>query len=788
MLKHYFKIASRNIYRHFSYSLINILGLAIGFASAMVIGLWVHQEWSYDRHFENADQLYRVGVNFMNVGDMAVSPPQLNDYVRDFPEVEQVARLGQVGNLDVHVGDAIFTQPNIYSADSTFFDIFSYKFIKGNPKTALDQPRSAVLTREAAEKFFGTQPAIGAPILLGEEEEPYMVTGVVETDQKKSHINASMWVTYEYSDNTNWLSANTYSYTKLYEWASRKGLETRLGEFIENTIYPTLSVDKPYDEWSQTSGAYHFNVMPVTDIYLKSDLKFETTPGGSENNVMAFFAIALLIIITAAVNFINITTARSSIRAKEVGIRKTFGTGHAALALQFLMEAVLVSFIALIIGLGLSELFLWLFEAITGTALLDGVLAQSFTQILIVTGLALLVGLMAGIYPAVHLAAFKPVDVLKGRFYSKPGDQGTYRNGLVFLQFTISICLLIGAAGIYQQLQYMKTKDLGLNRENVFVIQNVDQLGDQKEAFRQELLRFSGAERASYTERIPASSSVWVSSMKTRDMINDLPMQSFIGDYEMIPTLGFRILQGRNFSKDVPADTNAVLLNESGVKALALQDPVGAELSGRYKVIGIVADFNFESLRKNIEPTVIEYKPRGRRLAVKLSGQQQSEFIDHARTTWQNFDVKEPIDYYFLDSSYAGLMEKEQVLAQAVAIFTILAIIISCLGLYGLSTFVAEQRRKEIGVRRVLGATTSQILILLNKSFTKPILVSLALAIPLAFILLQSWLRNFAFKTAINPWIFIGAGGIALLIAWVTMSWQSLRAALANPVDSLRSE
>lgn len=787
MLNNYIKTAFRNIYRHLSYSLINILGLAVGLASAIVIGLWVYQEWSYDRHFEDADRIYRVGVNFMNVGDMAVGPPQLNDYLREFPGVEKTGRLGGVSSFNIHIGDKVFQQSDIYYADSTFFEVFSYDFVEGSRETAMDNPNSAVLTRQTAVRFFGSQPALGRTILVGEDKEVYTIVGVVATRGHRSHIGASMWLNYQYSNNTNWLSASVYNYVKLEKTESLESFEERLLQFNKSTIYPTLPIEAPFEEWIKTDGAYHFNVIPVTDIYLKSTLKFEPTPGGSYNNVVTFFAIALLIILIAAVNFINITTARSSIRAKEVGIRKTLGTGRGALIGQFLFEAVLICAIALLVSFGLAELFLSLFQWFTGMTLLEGVFVNSGSQIAVVSLIALGIGLLAGLYPAFYLTRFKPVRVLKGQIHSGTGDQSFFRNALVLLQFTISISLLIGTGIIYQQLDYMRTKDLGLDKENVFIISNARQLGDQKEAFRQQLMRFSGVEHASYNKRIPAGSSVWVSGMKTKDMADDIPLQSFLGDYEMIPTLGFRIVEGRGFSRDVASDTHAVLLNQSAVRALELSEPLGAELNGKYTVIGVVADFNFESLRKQVEPTVLEFDPGGDRLAVKLSGS-QSEFIEYAQNSWEEFGIESPMNYYFLDENFEQLLEKEQILAKAVVIFAILAILISCLGLYGLSAFIAEQRIKEIGIRRVLGASVAQIILLLNKNLTKPVLVSLAIAIPLAFILLNRWLNNFAYKTEMSPWIFAGAAIAALLVAWLTVSWQSLRAAWANPVESLRSE
>ena len=785
MLKNYIKVAIRNIRQHPVYSSINIIGLAVGLASAIVIGRWVYQEWSYDKHFVNSDRIYRVGVNFMNVGDMAPGPPQFSQYAREFPEVERAARLYGYRELDIRVGDETFRENRIYYADSAYFDIFSYEFVEGNRATALDNPNQAVLTREVAQKIFRKGSAIGKTLLVGEEETPYVISGVVG-DQHSSHINARIWLSAEPTDNANWLSASSYNYVLLKEGISLEMFRNRLRELIKTRVYASLSINQPFEEWIESSGSYRFIPMSIEDIYLKSNLKFEPNPGGNVNNVYAFAGIALLILVIAAINFINITTARASIRAKEVGIRKTLGTGKIALVIQFLMESVFISFIALILSLGLGELFLNLFEHVTGQELLDGLLVNT-GQVAAVAAITLGIGLLAGLYPAFRLTSFSPTTVLKGKIYSGKSERSLLRDGMVFMQFTISVTLLIGTGVIFNQLQYMQTKDLGFNEENVMVIDNVRVLEDKKSVFKASLLQMSGVETASYNRRIPAGSSVWVTSLKTEEMEEGLPIQSFYGDAQMVKTLGFRILEGRGFSQDLASDTAAVLLNQSAVQALGLEDPVGRKLNGEFTVIGVVADFNFESLKKKIEPVALLYDENGNRLALKMTGA-PSAVINRAEQLWTDLGAGEPIDYYFLDENFDALMTKEKILSRAAVLFTLLAIIISCLGLYGLSAYLTDQRTREIGIRKVMGATVGNILFMLNKDFTKPVITGIVVSIPAAYIMMNAWLENFAYKAPLPTWILLAACVGALTIAWLTVSVQSVQAATRNPVDSLRSE
>ncbi len=789
MFKNYLKVAFRNIRRNKTFSFINIFGLAVGLASAMVIGLWVYQQWSYDRHFDSTDQIYRVSVNFMNIGDMAVGPAQLNDYLRDFPEVEQVGRLDRFsGNPVFEIDEKTFVQSDVYTADSTFFEVLSYEFVEGSPENALKEPKSVVISKEVADKFFSNKSAVGKTVLIGDERETFTVTGVVNLSGNLSHIPAKVWTNFEYRTSSSWLSASVYNYVKLNDGFSIEAFQSRLDSFIETDIYPSLSLNQPFDEWINTSAAYKFIVTPLTDIYMKSDLRFDLTTANNYDQVFTFLGIAILIVLIAALNFINITTARSSKRAKEIGIRKTLGTNKSSLFGQFLFESVLICLLALILSFGFAELFLFGFEKATGLSLMSGVLSFSMNGLLVISLIALSIGLLAGIYPAIYLTKFKPVQVLKGQIHGNSGSQNLFRNSLVFIQFSIAIILLSGTVVVYQQLNFMQNKDLGFDKENTLIIANASDLGTHQQAFLQEALNLTGVEKGSYNSRVPAGRSMLVSTLRTEEMDKGIPVQAFTGDHDLVETLGFRLLEGRSFSEEIASDTNAIILNQSAVSILGLSDPVGKTLNDTYEIIGVVSDFHFESLKKDIEPTVIEFSRESDRLALKLNAASASQIIPDIENLWDSFNLDASLNYYFLDENFQKLISQENTLANAVLIFSFLAIFISCLGLFGLSAFITEQRKSEIGMRKVLGASVSQILILLNKNFTKPVLASMVISVPIAFFILKNWLNNFAYRTELTAWIFLGVCVLALSITWATVSLHSLRTAKMNPVDSLKSE
>lgn len=794
MLLNFVKVAFRNLTRRFSYSAINITGLAVGLACTLLIGKWVYQETSYDRHFEDSERIYRVGVNFYNIGDMAPGPPRFADEMRtDFPQVERATQIDWTGGLEFRVDNDRYVEEHAFHVDSSFFEVFSYPFIAGDPASALDAPNSLVLTEDLAEIYFGGRarsPAglIGEQLLVSDGEEIYTVTGVVAERGNRSHIPARMWLRSDYPGEGSWTSASLFNYVLLREGVTGGEFRAALDRLVEQEIYPAFDTSLPYEEW-KANGMYRFLPINIEDIYLKSDLRFEIGPTGNETNVRVFGAVALFVLLIAAINFINIVTARGSTRAREVGIRKTLGTGRPALIGQFLLESVILCLLATVLALGLAELFLAGFKSITGLTFLESVIGSP-SQIVWIVAIATGVGLLAGLYPAFYLTRFDPVSVLKGTYHS--ASSAPFRNALVVSQFAISIGLIICAGLVYQQLNYMQEKDLGLNHDNVLVVDNPGQLGDDPSTFREEAGRLAGVRAASFGNRVPAGQGVSIHNMKSEGMEEPVPVQRFLADENFQAVMGFKLLEGRGFSPDIASDTSALILNQRALQVLGLgEDPIGARINGTYEVIGVVSDFNYESLRNPIEPTALmfnpEYRP-GDRLMLKLENGSAASVLESLQGIWSKSEPAEPINYYFLQQNFEQLLQNEKILSQIISLFTFLTILISCMGLYGLSSYITEQRTREIGIRRILGADMMDIVLRLNKSFTLPVGIAIVIAVPGAYVVMNRWLDSFAYKAGMSPWIFAGAAAGGLLIAWLTVSWQSIRAARARPVESLRTE
>lgn len=782
MLRNYLLVSFRTIKRHFTYSAINILGLTLGLASVMVIGTWVYQEYSYDRHFDNADQIHRVGVNFFNVGDMAVGPVLLKKELKNYPKVSAATSLGRVSQKIAIIDEKEVTLEDLFETDDSFFEVFSYEFTSGNPQNVLDQPHSAVITETYAESLFGTSDALGRTFEM--DNNVYSISGVVR-EGGPSHIPAQLWIRKDEGQNdNNWLSASDYIYAKVEGTDSEIVLDQILQEINETKVFELLGGEAEYEEW-ENAGLYYFLPLKITDIHLRSTLKFEISPVGNLQKTQVFAGIALLILVLASINFVNITTARASLRAKEVGIRKTLGSQKRSLLGQFLLESILIFLIASFLGMILGQLFLEAFEQLTGMELLESVFVDPI-QALLIIGVSIGLGTAVGLYPAFYISGFQPIKALKGAFQAH--ERGVFRSGLVLFQFVISISLLIVALFVYKQLSFIQNKDLGFDTSNVMVIKNIKSIEPHRDYLKQELEKSPQVISSSYNFTLPADQSVTVQSLHSDSQEKDLYTHAFFGDEDMVSTLGYRLLLGRDFDGRA-SDTASVILNESAVKALELKNPLGAKLNGdAFTVIGVVSDFNFESMEKTIQPVGLYQKEGGSFLSVKFSGSNPQDLIQRAQEIWAGFNANKEFDYYFLDENFSRLVEKEKILSKSLLLFNLLAMIISCLGLYGLSAFVVERKVKEIGIRRVLGATIMDITTLLSRSFAKPIMIAFLLAIPLSFYFVDGWLANYAYRVNIDPWLFLVAGFAALVIGLVTVSWQTVRTALRKPVESLRDE
>ncbi|MEO1052720.1 MAG: ABC transporter permease [Bacteroidota bacterium] len=790
MIENYLKIALRTLKRQFTYSMVNITGLALGLASSVIILFYVHGELSYDKHFEDSDSIYRLSTSFLGLGNFASGPEVLVDVLREeVPEVERATRLKQLTEIDLKVGGQTFTETKAYQVDSAYFRMFSYPFLSGNANTAMNNTNAVVISDEVAMRYFGSLDVLGQLVTSVNDEQVYTVTGVIKSEKERSHFDAEIWLPIQdrLEGEQNWYSASFYNYVKVREGTTPAQFKNAIDRMLEAKICPLFCGDQTYAEYKAGDEAYKLFVQPLGDIYLTSKLRFELSPGGNETNVYTFSIIGIFIISLAIVNFVNLSTARSSRRAKEVGVRKALGTAKKGLVTQFLLESIVISLAAMLISVGLVEFFLVLYENFIGVPLIESLFNSAFNWGIVFL-LSLFVGVLAGVYPAFYLTAFKPIEVLKQSFFSG-GRSGriSLRNFLVVFQFSISICLLICTALVQLQMQYIRTKDLGFQDNNVVIVRNASALGTNRAAFKEEISRLPQVTSSSLNSRLPAGSAVMINTYQTPQMENAATFNTFFGDDQFIPTLGMRIVEGRNFSADIASDTAGVILNESAVRAFMLDEPIGAMVNQNERVVGIVSDFNFESLRNEVAPVVIKYRTSGSRIAFKIDGQNTTTFVAELNKQWQAMSSK-PMKYYFLDENFGEFVEKEAILGQTVSIFTVLAVIISCLGLFGLSAFTAEQRTKEIGIRKVLGASIANIVVLLNRGFTKPILVAIVLAIPGAYYLMQQWLSNFAYKINLEIWVFAVSAMAALLLAWLTVGYHSIKAASSNPVEALKDE
>jgi len=792
MFFHYITVTLRNLARNRFHAFINIFGLALGMACSLVIMLFVYGEWSYDRSFSKADRTYRIGISFFNIGNFANGPERiLTDLTQDFPGIETGTRIQKVSSLPLRVGDNAYTQPAFYT-DTAFFNVFDFSFASGDPQTALREPHAIVLTETMAEKLFGDTDVVGKTVAVGKDEVPHQITGVVKDPRFNTHLNTSVWVSLQgqLTGDQVWTSAALHTYVVLNENVNRADLDAALGRIFENKVFPESGQPmgfKTVEDYRKSEMAVKFIVHPLKDIYLKSKLYAEMTPGGNESNIYIFSAIAIFILLLAAVNFVNLTTARATRRAKEVGIRKTLGTTRPKLASQFLLESMVTTMLALLLAIVLSEIFMLAFQYVTGTPLQTTIWSHPYTLPWVIT-FALVVGLLSGVYPAFYLTSFIPVDVLKGKIAAGRGLG--FRNFLVVFQFTVAIGLIVGALAIRQQLQFMQTKDLGFDQENVLTVDNHDVLGTSAEVFKNELSNEPGVALSSFHVGEPGSKRVLTfSSYQVPPMEHPIAINTYMGDEFFIPLCGIRFIKGRNFSREIASDTNAIILSESAVRTFGLpEDPIGMKVNEHKEIIGVVSDIHTESLRSAIAPVVFTYSRQPTEIGFKIDGNKIPAFLQKAEAKWKQLAPGEPFRYHFLDDNFAKMIEKEAILGKSITLFTMLAIFISCLGLYGLSAHTAENRTKEIGIRKVLGATVQQIAGLLSREFLLLVGIAFIIAAPLAWFATQQWLEGFAYRTDIQWWMFVLTGLAAVVIALFTLGYQTITAASRNPVESLRSE
>jgi len=807
MFRNYLKTAIRNLWKNKFYSSLNIVGLAAGLAICMVILLYVIDELSFDRYNKDADRIFRVNneVKFGgNHFDLATGPaPMAQTLKMEFPQVEQVTRIRWYGGFLVRKGNENLSENRVGSADSTLFDVFSIPMIEGDPKTALANVRSLVVTESIAKKYFNRTNVVGQTLTINNTES-YKITGVIKDFPTQSHFRFDFLVPMAESEDsreTNWLSENFNTYIKLHKKEDAAILEPQLNGMMDRHTGPELKAvaNMDLDQFKKDGGLLRASLTPLLNIHLRSNKMAELEANGNIQYVYIFSAIAIFILVIACVNFMNLATARSANRAKEVGVRKVLGSLRKNLVQQFLSESMLLSVISLALAGIIAYLILPYFNQVAGKSVSVSTLLQP-RMLLILLALIFLVGFLAGSYPAFYLSSFRPIDVLKGKLAS--GFKRSWlRNSLVVFQFFISIALIIGTIVIYKQLSYIRSKDLGYSRSQILIINNTGALRESATSFRNELMQISGVKAASLSGYLPTNYNRSNDAFFTSPALDSktaMSMQNWGVDENYLGTLDLKLIAGRNFTSDMKTDSNAIIINEAAAKFLATKDILNKKLYrfedlttkrlGEYHIIGVIKNFNFSSLREVVTPLSLGLKRSTGNISVRISSDNVPGLIDQIKAKWKSIAPAEPFDYTFMDEQFNNQYTAEVRTGQLFIGFAVLAILIACLGLFGLVTYAAEQRTKEIGIRKVVGANVIHIVSMIAKDFLKLILIASLIAFPVAWWAMHKWLQDFAYRSNLSWWIFALAGGIALLIALLTISYQSIKAATANPVKSLRTE
>jgi putative ABC transport system permease protein len=807
MFKNYLKVAIRNLWKNKVFSAINIIGLSAGLGVCLLIVLYVVDELSYDKYIPNADRIYRLDADlyFNGTGfNAAISPDPLGPtLMRESPQVEQMVRFNYQGDILVKKDNQNIQDHHAVFADSTFFKVFDIPVIAGNPATALLDPTSIVIDETTAKKYFNSTDVIGKTLYV--DNTTYCkITAVIKDMPSHSHFHFSfIRKRGTQGDGANdWLSNNVHTYVLIKPTATRASVQKSVDGIITTYLMRSLedALHTSEKDVQQTGGHFLYHLMPLADIHLHSDKSYELEANGNINYVYIFSVIAVLILLIACVNFMNLSTARSANRAKEVGIRKVAGSTRSNLIYQFLTESVLLSFFSLLIALGFAILLLPLFNQVSGKEMFVHTLFSSWMMPVLI-GLVLIVGCVAGSYPAFYLSSFQPVQVLKGTI-AKGFKSSWLRSSLVVFQFCISIILIVGTIVIYNQLNYIHNRKIGFNRDQVLILHNTWSLDKQIKPFRQDLLKIAGVENATISGSLPTGSGFnqngWFRDA-TLNAKQAVILTEFNIDENYIPTLGMQMDSGRNFSHDFLSDSTAIILNEAAVRLLGFKNPLNQILyrpRGQnnvlkgipYHVVGVVKDFNFSSMHDKVGPLVIKNNEDFGSIAVRVNSKNIPSVINQIETKWNSMTTGQPFNYTFMDNDFNNIYKAEQQTGTLFITFAVFAIFIACLGLFGLVTYAAEQRTKEIGIRKVLGANVGGIVTMISKDFLKLVLIAALIAFPIAWWTMNKWLQSFAFRTNISWWIFILAGLLTVMIALLTVSFQAIKAAVANPVKSLRSE
>jgi len=802
MIRNYIKTAYRSLLKNKGFTLLNVLGLSVGLATCLLIVFYVIDELSYDKFNTKADRIYRISIDAKlngNAGFYATAEaPWKNIIQTSFPQVEKVARLINKDGLFlspqkfyIKKDNANILEKNIVFTESSIFDVFTLPMVDGKPENSLDAPNTAVITESTAKKYFNNVNVIGRTLTIN-DSNTFKITGVLKDIPAQSSFHYDFFLSYSSrpeSKATNWGYAGLHQFLLLKPGTDVAKLEKELTK---------IDIKNSYNPSTWTTGDNHLKVVltPLYDIHLRdAAAQYTLEKGGNIQYVYIFGMVAVFILLIACVNFMNLSTARSSNRAKEVGVRKVLGSARKYLVAQFLTESVLVTLTSAIIAVFLAWLLLPLFNQMADKHLIvtRQTVAWLIPSLLVIV---LVVGFLAGSYPALYLSAFQPIEVLKGKIAA--GFKGGFlRSFLVVFQFSISIFLIIGTLVIYNQLNYIHNKDLGFSRDQVLVIKNTNVLGNRAQILKNDLKQLPGVTNATMSSYQPTGDEDLKTGLfphRKIDIKEDILTEFWSVDEDYINTMGLKMLNGRNFAKDMSSDTAAMIVNEAFVRKLGQANPLNKDIFRysyglqQYHIIGVVKDFNFSSLKDNITPLAMVYSADNGAISVKLHSANLSGLMSQIENRWKGLTPNQPFTYSFMDQDFDATYRVEQRFGSMFISFSALAIIIACLGLFGLAAYAAEQRNKEIGIRKVLGANISTIVGMLSMDFIKLVLISIVIATPTAWWAMQKWLQDFAYRTTIHWYILAVAGLAAILIAFITISFQSIKAALNNPVNSLRSE
>jgi putative ABC transport system permease protein len=807
MIRNYFKIAFRTLWKNRKLSIINITGLAVGIACSLLIFLYVQDETSYDRHHHDSSQIYRVVKDFINddgtlIPDATTQGPLGPAMQREIPEVVKITRIhpNWGGTTWIQYGEKRFPEERVMRVDSSFFDVFTIRFLKGNPSTALSDIHSIIITATTAKRYFGDEDPMGKVLRLSNQPNGLSeatVTGVVDDVPSQSHFHFDFLMSYrrlpEQFAETNWGSYNFYTYVKVAQGTDLRAMEKKI-----QSVY----------EKNQAERYSKYYLQPLTDIHLNSKLKWELEPNGDRLYVYIFSVIGIFILLIASINYINLSTAKSSLRAKETGIRKVSGAERTSLVFQFLLESIVLCVAATAFGLAIAFALIPMINDLTLKTL---EIAMTMEILLYLFGVTLFVGVFAGLFPALYLSSFKPVAVLKGFKLNERGALNL-RKSLVVVQFTISIALIIGAIVIVQQMNFLQSAKLGFDKDQVLIVQNAGGLSRaDKQAFLNSLNQLPGVESAATSGAI-LGRGFGTTRLRARGSEQEQQLNFSSVNFGFLEVVGIEIAEGRSFSREFPADTisngisggpldqrlGGIIVNEQAVKEFGLgPSAVGKELvwdtdadtTYYVEIIGVAKNFHFTSLRNEIKPYGFLIFPNNQNnFTLKLSKDNLPVTLEQIEDLWHNSFPESPYQYLFMDETFEKMYAAEARFQKIFIGLVILGIIIACLGLFALATFSAEQRTKEIGIRKVLGASVAHVVILLSKDFLKLVFLSLLIAIPLSIVGMKAWLEGFAYRVSMEWWIFAVAAVIATLIAFLTISTQAFRAAVADPARNLKSE